>query len=89
MDGQPLFAVAWVAMAAHIFSFIGAALLEWAFNPRGWTRGLNNFNSTSKLFTARRREVRFFVSWVLIWTARLALLVAGTALIAGLILHNV
>ena len=62
--------------------------MEWAFNPHGWTRGLNSINGTGKLFTAQRRDVRFLFSWVLIWLARIALLVVPAAVIAGLILHN-
>lgn len=88
MDGQPFFEVASAALVFHVFGFIGAGLLEWAFNPRGWTRGLNSINATGKLFTTQRREVRFFLSWVLIWIARFGLIVAAAALIAGITQHN-
>ena len=88
MDGGFFFEIAGVAVGLHIFAFMGASCLEWVFNPRGWTRGLNSINSTSKLFTAQRRDVQFLFSWVLIWIARLALLVAPLAGITGLVLHN-
>lgn len=88
MDSEFSFAVASVAFALHIIAGLGAACLEWAFNPHGWTRGLNSINGTGKLFTAQRRDVRFLFSWVLIWIARIALLVVPAAVIAGLILHN-
>ncbi len=88
MDGGFFFAVAWVALVVHILAFMAAACLEWVSNPRGWTRGLNSINAIGKLFSARRQDVRFLFSWGLIWTARLALLTATAAVIAGLILHN-
>lgn len=88
MTGEPFFEIAWIAAVLHVFAAIGAMCLEWLFNPRGWTRGLNSFNATSKLFTGRRRDVRFMFSWVLIWIARLALLIAALTGIAGLVLRN-
>ena len=83
VDDEFFFAVAWVAVVVY-----GLACLEWVSNPRGWTRGLSSINAIGKLFNARRQDVRFFSSWLLIWTARLALLAAAAAVIAGLILHN-
>ena len=88
MDSGLFFAIAGAAVVLHICAFIGASCLEWMFNPHGWTRWLNSINGTGRLFTAQRREVRFLFSWMLIWTARLALLVAALAGIVGLFLHN-
>ena len=88
VDGEFFFTVAWVAVVVYVLAFTVAACLEWVSNPRGWTRGLNSINAIGKLFSARRQDVRFFASWLLIWTSRLALLAAAAGVIAGLILHN-
>ena len=45
-------------------------------------------SATIRLFTVQRREVRFQVSWVLIWIARVAILIVPVALALGMLTYQ-
>lgn len=84
MSGFPFFSVTFVAVAIHVVTAIAATLTETVSNPKGWTQGLNSINGTVRLFTVRRRDVRFLASWAFILIARAAIAIAAISFLLAL-----